>query len=112
MIVVPCSDNVNPIYLQTTTLLGHHYSGPRCDSSIHQNKDFDINVGSVLSFSLLSNLHAYSSIPDVRVVDTFFRQIKSFLRFCLAFVFGLQTYYLIDFSKNYRLKSLEPKNKG
>ena len=67
MIVVPCSDNVNPIYLQTTTLLGHHYSGPRCDSSIHQNKDFDINVGSVLSFSLLSNLHAYSSIPDVRV---------------------------------------------
>ena len=53
MIVVPCSDNVNPIYLQTTTLLGHHYSGPRCDSSIHQNKDFDINVGSVLSFSLL-----------------------------------------------------------
>ena len=46
------------------------------------------------------------------VLDTFFRQIKSFLRFRLAFVFGLQTYYLIDFSKIYRLKGLEPKNKG
>ena len=48
----------------------------------------------------------------IHTLDTFFRQIKSFLRFRLAFVFGLQTYYLIDFSKNYRLKSLEPKNKG
>ena len=45
-------------------------------------------------------------------LDTFFRQIKSFLRFRLAFVFGLQTYYLIDFSKIYQLKGLEPKNKG
>ena len=45
-------------------------------------------------------------------LDTFFRQIKSFLRFRLAFVFGLQTYYLIDFSKSYQLKGLEPKNKG
>ena len=45
-------------------------------------------------------------------LDTFFRQIKSFLRFHLAFVFGLQTYYLIDFSKIYGLKGLEPKNKG
>ena len=34
----------------------------------------------------------------------FFRQNKSFIRFRLAFVFGLQTYYLIDFSKIYRLK--------
>ena len=66
MIVVPCSDNVNPIYLQTTTLLGHHYSGPRCDSSIHQNKDFDINVGSVLSFSLLGTLNIlYSSNHNI-----------------------------------------------
>ena len=40
--------------------------------------------------------------PAVRCVvytlDAFFRQIKSFRRFCLAFGFGLQTYYLIDFS--------------
>ena len=48
---------------------------------------------------------------NMYALDTFFRQIKSFLRFRLAFVFGLQTYYLIDFSKNYQLKSLEPKNK-
>ena len=63
VIVVPCSDNVNPIYLQTTTLLGHHYSGPRCDSSIHQNKDFDINVGSVLSLIIffIRYLHALYS---------------------------------------------------
>ena len=47
-----------------------------------------------------------------RYLNTFFRQIKSFLRFRLAFVFGLQTYYLIDFSKIYQLKGLEPKNKG
>ena len=33
------------------------------------------------------------------LLDAFFRQIKSFRRFRLAFVFGLQTYYLIDFSK-------------
>ena len=45
-------------------------------------------------------------------LDTFFRQIKSFLRFRLAFVSGLQTYYMIDFIKIYRLKGLEPKNKG
>ena len=33
-------------------------------------------------------------------------------RFRLTFVFGLQTYHLIDFSKIYQLKGLEPKNKG
>ena len=41
-------------------------------------------------------------------LDAFFRVI----RFRSAFGFGLQTYYLIDFSKIYRLKRLEPKNKG
>ena len=46
------------------------------------------------------------------ILDTFFPQIKSFLRLRLALVFGLQTYYLIDFSKIYQLKCLEPKNKG
>ena len=52
-------------------------------------------------------------LDNTSTIDsTFFRQIKSFLRFRLAFVFGLQTYYLIDFSKIYRLKGLEPKNKG
>ena len=46
------------------------------------------------------------------VLDAFFHQIKSFRRFRSAYNFGLQTYYLIDFSKIYRLKRLEPKNKG
>ena len=32
-------------------------------------------------------------------LDAFFRHIKLFIRFHLAFVFGLQTLYLIDFSK-------------
>ena len=31
-------------------------------------------------------------------LDAFFRQIKSFRRFCLAFGFGLQTFYMINFS--------------
>ena len=44
------------------------------------------------------------------MLDTFFRQIKSFLRFRLSFVFGIQTYYMIDFSKIYGLKGLEPQN--
>ena len=39
-------------------------------------------------------------------------QIELFIRFRSVFSFGLQTYYLIDFSKIYRLKRLEPKNKG
>ena len=33
-------------------------------------------------------------------------------RFRLTFVFGLQTYHLIDFSKIYQLKGQEPQNKG
>ena len=47
----------------------------------------------------------------VCTLDTFFRQIKSFIRYHFAFVFGLQTYYLIDFSKIYQLKGLESKKK-
>ena len=46
------------------------------------------------------------------ILDTFFCQIKSFIRFHVAFGFGLQTYYLIDFIRIYQLKGLEPKNKG
>ena len=39
----------------------------------------------------------------------FFCKIKAFIRFPLAFVFGLQAYYLIDFSKIYQLKGLDSK---
>ena len=46
------------------------------------------------------------------ILDVFFCQIKSFIWFRLAFGFGLQTYYLIDFIRIYQLKGLEPKNKG
>ena len=46
-----------------------------------------------------------SHLEQVSGLDVFFRQIKSFIRFRLAFVFGLQTYFLIDFSKIYRLKA-------
>ena len=35
---------------------------------------------------------------DIYKLDAFFRQTKSFRRFRLAFGFGLQTFYLIDFS--------------
>ena len=44
--------------------------------------------------------------------NVFFRQIKSFIRFHLAFVLGLQTLQLINFTKIYQIISLEPKNKG
>ena len=37
-------------------------------------------------------------IPKVNMLDAFFCQKKSFRRFRLAFGFGLQTFYLIDFS--------------
>ena len=50
-------------------------------------------------------------LTNICLLDAIFRQIKSFRRFRLAFSFGLQTYYLIDFSKVYRLKHLNPKNK-
>ena len=65
-----------------------------------------------LRLSMTNNFQSISSRSNLLTLDTFFRQIKSFLRFHLAFVFGLQTYYLIDFSKIYGLKGLEPKNKG
>ena len=70
----------------------------------------------MIKIGLAVRLQMFNKFTDKTGVhcalDTFFRQIKSFLRFRLAFIFGLQTYYLIDFSKIYQLKGLEPKNKG
>ena len=40
----------------------------------------------------------YSNNRVMCRLDAFFRQIKLFRRFRLAFGFGLQTFYLIDFS--------------
>ena len=63
-------------------------------------------------YLLEQELKGRQPITDVSTFRYIFRQIKSFLRFRLAFVFGLQTYYLIDFSKIYQSKGLEPKKKG
>ena len=41
-----------------------------------------------------------------------FRQITTFIKIHVTFVFGLQTLRLIDFSAIYQLIFLEPKNKG
>ena len=46
------------------------------------------------------------------ILDILFRQITTFFKVRVAFVLGLQTPYLIYFSKIYPLKSLRPKNKG
>ena len=70
---------------------------------------FANETGNSSQLEVVPDFQKLSILPSL---DTFFRQIKSFLRFRLAFVFGLQTYYLIDFSKIYQLKALEPKNKG
>ena len=45
-------------------------------------------------------------------LDILFHQITTFIKVCVAFVFGLQTLHLIDFSKIFPLKGLKPKNKG
>ena len=41
-----------------------------------------------------------------------FCQIKLFLGFHLAIAFGIQTLYLIDFSKIHQIKGLKPNNTG
>ena len=46
------------------------------------------------------------------MLDILFRQIATFLKVCLAFVYGLQTLEMNEFSKIYQLKGLKPKNKG
>ena len=43
-------------------------------------------------------------------LNVFFRQIKSFIRFCLAFTFGLQT--SMDFTKIYQKRVWSPKQKA
>ena len=55
----------------------------------------------------MDQTQVYEVLEVRRLSDTFFRQIKSFIRFCLAFVFGLQTYYLIHFSKMYQNVSIK-----
>ena len=49
---------------------------------------------------------------NICLVNVFFRQIKSFIRFRLAFVFGPQTIKSIDLTKIDQIKGLKPKTKG
>ena len=41
-----------------------------------------------------------------------FHQITTFIKVCLAFVFGLWIFQLKEFSRIYQLKGLKPKTKG
>ena len=42
-------------------------------------------------------------------LDILFHQITTFIKVCVAFVFGLQILWLIDFTRIYQLKGLESK---
>ena len=52
------------------------------------------------------------TLLDICTLDILFSQITTFIKDCVAIVFGLQTLRLIDFTKIYRLKNLKPKNRG
>ena len=45
-------------------------------------------------------------------LDTFFRQIATFIKVLVGFVFRLPTLELIYLTKIYQVKGLEPKNRG
>ena len=52
------------------------------------------------------------TLLDICTLDILFSQITTFIKVCVAIIFGLQTLRLIDFTKIYRLKNLKPKNNG
>ena len=54
----------------------------------------------------------YYPVLDYCTLDIIFRQITTFIKVLVAFVFGLQSLWLIDFGKMFQLKGLKPKNKG
>ena len=64
-----------------------------------------------VSFRMFKVMGAKKSEKIVHkcTLNTFFRQIKLFIRFCLFFVYVLQTLYLIDFSKDLSIKGSEVK---
>ena len=51
-------------------------------------------------------------LPHEGLLDVSFRQITTFIKFHSVLVLGLQTLWLIDFSRIYQLKGLKTKNKG
>ena len=54
----------------------------------------------------------YNTITCTMSLDILFCRITTFIKVHVAFVFGLQSLRLIDFTKVYGLKALGPKNKG
>ena len=63
----------------------------------------------------LENMYAVEVLywsSSMSALDIFFRQITTFIKVHVAFVFGLQTLWLIDFTKIYQLKGLKSKNEG
>ena len=61
---------------------------------------------------VFTKLHMLYSYLKALIVSILFRQITTSIKVSMAFVFGLQILQLIDFSRIYQLKGLEPKNKG
>ena len=61
---------------------------------------------------MLDPLHVIQLNDTAKCItlDILFRQITMFIKVHVAFVFVLQTLLLMDFSKIYQLKVLEPKN--
>ena len=58
------------------------------------------------------NNKQYIIVLLLHTLDILYYQITTVLKVHVAFVFGLQTLYLKDFSKIFQLKGLKPKNKG
>ena len=63
------------------------------------------------SSSLLQKPRYVIHATMMYIMDIFLCQITTFIKVRLAFAFRLQTLWLIDFTKIYWLKGLNPKNK-
>ena len=60
---------------------------------------------------LMFNVYTYYTYYYVGL-DILFQQITTFIKVCVAYVFGLHTLWRIHFNKIFQLKGLKPKNKG
>ena len=109
--------------LQNTLYLGKYSvkdslqcepSSPQCPKC--KFEEF-FNIAEIVPKGSLSK-HCSRLLNSVRKANKhrhqiyFFRQITTFIKVRVAFVFGLQNIYLIHFTKIYELKGLKPINKG
>ena len=62
----------------------------------------------ILLNRLMKECHLLSDPPSLNIL---FRQITTFIKVCVAFVFGLPTLQLIRFTKFFQSKGLKQKNK-